>query len=54
VYAVILTLCIHFWVLAFEEPSLEDRYGEEYKMYKQRVPRWIPKLGRTQKSVRNL
>jgi protein-S-isoprenylcysteine O-methyltransferase Ste14 len=44
VYAIVLSLCIHFWVLAFEEPSLEDRYGDEYRQYKTNVPRWIPKL----------
>jgi len=44
VYAVILTMCVHFWILAFEEPSLEDRYGNEYREYKNRVSRWIPRL----------
>ena len=43
-YAVVLTLCVHFWVLAFEEPSLEDRYRDEYRRYKATVPRWIPKV----------
>jgi protein-S-isoprenylcysteine O-methyltransferase Ste14 len=43
-YGIILTLCIYFWIVAFEEPSLEDRYGEEYKRYKQTIPRWIPRL----------
>ena len=27
-----------------EEPDLEKRFGEEYRIYKQNVPRWIPKL----------
>lgn len=27
-----------------EEPDLEKRFGEEYRTYKQNVPRWIPKL----------
>jgi len=27
-----------------EEPDLEERFGEEYRVYKQNVPRWIPKL----------
>jgi protein-S-isoprenylcysteine O-methyltransferase Ste14 len=25
-----------------EEPDLEKRFGEEYRIYKQNVPRWIP------------
>ena len=27
-----------------EEPDLEKRFGEEYRIYKQHVPRWIPNL----------
>jgi protein-S-isoprenylcysteine O-methyltransferase Ste14 len=27
-----------------EEPFLENKFGEEYKAYKRKVPRWIPKL----------
>jgi len=27
-----------------EEPDLEKRFGKEYRIYKQNVPRWIPKL----------
>lgn len=27
-----------------EEPDLEKRFGEEYRIYKQNVPRWIPRF----------
>jgi protein-S-isoprenylcysteine O-methyltransferase Ste14 len=27
-----------------EEPGLERRFGEAYRVYKQHVPRWIPRL----------
>lgn len=27
-----------------EEPRLEKRFGEQYREYKERVPRWFPKL----------
>ena len=27
-----------------EEPDLEKRFGDEYRRYKQNVPRWIPRL----------
>lgn len=27
-----------------EEPDLEQRFGEEYRVYKRNVPRWIPNL----------
>jgi protein-S-isoprenylcysteine O-methyltransferase Ste14 len=26
-----------------EEPSLEQRFGEPYREYKARVPRWLPR-----------
>lgn len=29
---------------AFEEPRLEQRFGQDYARYKQNVPRWIPRL----------
>ncbi len=43
-YAIILTLCVHFWVIAFEEPSLEDKYHDDYRRYKNAVPRWLPRI----------
>lgn len=27
----------------FEEPELEQRFGEEYREYKRNVPRWLPR-----------
>jgi protein-S-isoprenylcysteine O-methyltransferase Ste14 len=27
-----------------EEPGLEKRFGDDYKLYKENVPRWIPRL----------
>jgi protein-S-isoprenylcysteine O-methyltransferase Ste14 len=27
-----------------EEPGLEKRFGEEYRLYKANVPRWLPRL----------
>jgi protein-S-isoprenylcysteine O-methyltransferase Ste14 len=27
-----------------EEPGLERRFGESYRVYKEHVPRWIPRL----------
>jgi protein-S-isoprenylcysteine O-methyltransferase Ste14 len=33
---------IHF--LVYEEPNLESRFGEEYRVYKSHVPRWVPRL----------
>jgi protein-S-isoprenylcysteine O-methyltransferase Ste14 len=45
-----LALWAAFFVLAnmiyipnFEEPGLEKRFGEDYRVYKAKVPRWIPR-----------
>jgi protein-S-isoprenylcysteine O-methyltransferase Ste14 len=34
----------HFFYIPFsEERGLEKRFGEEYRVYKENVPRWIPR-----------
>jgi protein-S-isoprenylcysteine O-methyltransferase Ste14 len=33
----------YVYFLAYEEPGLERRFGEEYLSYKLNVPRWIPR-----------
>jgi protein-S-isoprenylcysteine O-methyltransferase Ste14 len=36
---------VHIFYFAFkEEPDLYKRFGDEYKTYKENVPRWIPRL----------
>lgn len=32
------------YFLRFEEPGLEERFGDSYRRYKANVPRWIPRL----------
>jgi protein-S-isoprenylcysteine O-methyltransferase Ste14 len=34
----------HLYIPRFEEPGLDRRFGEDYRRYKQRVPRWFPRL----------
>jgi protein-S-isoprenylcysteine O-methyltransferase Ste14 len=34
----------HLYFLLVEEPGLERRFGGEYRTYRARVPRWIPRL----------
>lgn len=33
----------HLYFLVAEEPGLERRFGEAYRVYKAHVPRWIPR-----------
>jgi len=37
---------VNFFVLFYEEPSLQRQFGAEYESYRARVPRWIPRIGR--------
>jgi protein-S-isoprenylcysteine O-methyltransferase Ste14 len=32
------------YFITSEEPGLEKRFGEDYRVYKRNVPRWIPRL----------
>ena len=34
----------HTYFLLSEEPGLERRFGESYRIYKAHVPRWIPRV----------
>jgi protein-S-isoprenylcysteine O-methyltransferase Ste14 len=44
VYAGILWLFFHVWVLGIEEPGLVSSFGEEFAIFKANVPRWLPRL----------
>jgi protein-S-isoprenylcysteine O-methyltransferase Ste14 len=33
----------HVYFLLSEEAGLENRFGEEYRVYKENVPRWFPR-----------
>ena len=51
-YAVLMTLFAQWVVVRVEEPELRERFGEAYRSYCQRVPRWIPLLGRSPRELR--
>ena len=40
-YAVVVALGFTAFVLAYEEPHLEQEFGDGYREYKRRVPRWL-------------
>ena len=43
VYAVILFMILHLYIVLVEEKELERRFGKPYLKYKRTVPRWIPR-----------
>jgi protein-S-isoprenylcysteine O-methyltransferase Ste14 len=45
-YAGLVFLFFFLFVVAYEEPALTRKFGEEYERYCDRVPRWIPRLSR--------
>ena len=44
-FALTLFLFLHVIVVYMEEPSLERRFGDSYRAYKQSVNRWVPRFG---------
>jgi len=46
IYAVLLFLCFHVFVVAFEEPTLRRKFGSSYVQYCATVPRWVPHIWR--------
>jgi protein-S-isoprenylcysteine O-methyltransferase Ste14 len=44
IYAIIVLLAFHTFVIYYEEPTLKRIFGAAYEEYLKRVPRWIPKI----------
>lgn len=44
VYAAVLWLGFHLFVLSYEEPTLRRSFPEDYAAFFAAVPRWIPRL----------
>lgn len=44
VYAGLIGLAFHLFVVYYEEPTLRRTFGEAYVEFCQRVPRWLPRL----------
>ncbi len=42
-YAAMLALAFHVFVLLYEEPTLRQQFGAQYEAYCRTVPRWIPR-----------
>ena len=43
-WACAFVLINHIYFVLSEEPGLERRFGESYRVYKRNVPRWIPRV----------
>jgi protein-S-isoprenylcysteine O-methyltransferase Ste14 len=43
-WAAVVWLTVHLFVLGYEEPTLSRTYGEQYDRYRANVRRWIPRL----------
>jgi protein-S-isoprenylcysteine O-methyltransferase Ste14 len=44
IYAAMMLLIAHVFVVRYEEPTLRRQFGEPYEEYRRKVPRWIPRL----------
>ena len=47
-YAGLVFVLFNAFVLIYEEPALKRKFGNSYKQYCARVPRWIPRFRRSQ------
>jgi protein-S-isoprenylcysteine O-methyltransferase Ste14 len=43
-WALVLAIGFHLFVVLYEEPALRRQFGAEYEAYCRRVPRWWPRL----------
>ncbi len=44
IYAALVLLAVHLFVVFYEEPHLREQFGASYQDYCAQVPRWIPRL----------
>ncbi len=50
-YALLMFMCFHLFVVAYEEPDLRAKFGDSYRRYCDSVPRWIPRRKKTKKQT---
>lgn len=44
IWAGVFFLINNIYFIFFEEPALEQRFGDDYRLYKANVRRWLPRL----------
>ena len=42
IYTVFILIVFHLFVVLYEEPTLNKKFGSSYKEYIELVPRWLP------------
>jgi protein-S-isoprenylcysteine O-methyltransferase Ste14 len=45
-YAIAVWINFQLFVLLYEEPHLQRKFGGEYDEYRSRVGRWLPRFGK--------
>ncbi len=43
-YWVIWFVAVNLFIIGYEEPTLQRRFGESYERYRKQVGRWLPRL----------
>ena len=43
VWAAVLLVAFHLFVISYEEPTLDRMFGGDYETYRRAVGRWIPR-----------
>jgi len=43
-FGLVVWLCFHLFVLAYEEPTLRNKFGDEYRQFCANVHRWLPRI----------
>ncbi len=43
-YGALVWLAFHLFVVVYEEPILQQKFGMEYESFRTNVPRWVPRL----------
>ena len=46
IYLGVVALAVGLFVVGYEEPTMTERFSDEYSAYQRRVPRWIPRRPR--------
>jgi protein-S-isoprenylcysteine O-methyltransferase Ste14 len=45
-YLGVVVTFVHCYIVIVEERELEARFGDTYRVYKERIPRWLPRRRR--------